>query len=59
MNNHSEGRKKEITAMFLVLVPAGLGGCYFRLSQPPAGSLDVIPPHRDQVKVAPLGGFHQ
>lgn len=39
--------------MFLVLVPAGLGGCYFRLNQLPAGSLDEIPPHRDQEEVAP------
>lgn len=59
INNRSEGRRKEITAMFLVLVPAGLGGCYFRLNQLPAGSLDEIPPHRDQKEVAPLGDFHQ
>lgn len=46
MNNHSEGRRKEITAMLLVLVPAGSGGCYFRLNQLPAGSLVELPPYR-------------
>ena len=59
MNNRSEGRRKAITAMFLALVPAGLGSCYFSLNQLPAGSLEAIPPHRDQEEVAPLGVFHQ
>ena len=42
-----------------LVCPAGLGGCYFRLNQLPAGSLEAIPPHRDQEEVAPLGVFHQ
>lgn len=59
INHHSEGRRREITAMFLVLVPAGLGGCYFRLNQLPAGSLDEMPPHENLLEVSPLGGFPQ
>lgn len=59
INHRSEGRRKEITAMFLVLVPAGLGGCYFRLNQLHAGSLDEMPPHGNLLEVSPGGGFHQ
>lgn len=59
INHRSEGRRKEITAMFLVLVPAGLGGCYFRLNQLHAGSLDEMPPHGNLLEMSPGGGFHQ
>lgn len=55
INHRSEGRRKEITAMFLVLAPAGWGGCYFRLNQLPAGSLDEMPPHGNLLKSVTIG----
>lgn len=36
-----------------------MGGCYFRLNQLHAGSLDEMPPHGNLLEVSPGGGFHQ
>lgn len=44
INHVSEWRRREMTANVLTLVPAGLGGSYFRLNQLHAGSLDGAPP---------------